>query len=239
MRVVLLGPPGAGKGTHAAALADAYGMSLLATGDVFRDNVRRQSALGRAARQFIERGELVPDEIVIAMVTDRIAQPDVAACGFLLDGFPRSLAQATALDTFLRRQAQGLDAALRLIVPHDEIVSRVVNRRCCPSDGSVYHLQFAPPRVAGRCDVCGGPLSTRSDDIAEVVLRRLQAYEANALAVDRFYRDRGLLHDVVSVGPLQAVARAARDTLDGIASQSSAAGSSIDLTDADARVLVD
>ena len=238
MRVVLLGPPGAGKGTHAAAVARRYGMSLLATGDVFRDNVRQGTPLGMTAKDYLERGELVPDDIVIAMVTARLDRPDVRAKGFLLDGFPRSLAQAAVLEDVLACQNLSLDVALRLVVPDAEIVSRVVNRRSCPDDGSVYHLQFAPPRLPGRCDLCEGPLTQRPDDTEQVVRTRLQAYAANAEAVDQFYAERGLLRDVVSVGPLDSVAAAIRAVLDahlGVAGSDAV----IDISDGAAGVRID
>jgi adenylate kinase len=217
VRLVLLGPPGAGKGTQAVHIARAYAVPRVATGDIFRDNVSNQTSLGAEAKVHMERGDLVPDDIVIRMVTDRLERDD-AVKGFLLDGFPRTVPQAVALEEYLDSVGLPLDVVLRFNVPESEIVRRIVNRRVCPVDNTVYHLDFAPPKVDEVCDVCGTPLLHRKDDTEEVVLRRLEEYHAKTEHLEYFYWERGLLRDVESVGPVEEVTRrtlAVLDDLDG------------------------
>lgn len=215
MRLVLLGPPGAGKGTQAVHIARTFGIAQIATGDIFRSNVRSQTALGTKAKAYMERGDLVPDDIVIGMVTDRLSQPD-AEKGFVLDGFPRTVPQAVALEDFLAANDRPLDVVLRFNLPESEVVRRIVNRRTCPKDGSVYHLEFAPPRNEGLCDECGTPLVQRKDDTREVVLHRLQEYHDKTERLEYFYWERGLLRDVESVGPVEEVTRRALKLLDDL-----------------------
>lgn len=215
MRLVLLGPPGAGKGTQAVHIARAFGIPRIATGDIFRENVRSETPLGKEAKSFMERGDLVPDEVVIGMVKDRLGNDD-AEKGFLLDGFPRTVPQAVALEDFLADVGRPLDVVLRFNVPESEIVRRIVNRRTCPKDGSVYHLEFAPPKKEGICDECGTPLVHRKDDTQEVVLHRLEEYHAKTERLEYFYWERGLLRDVESVGPVEDVTRRTLDLLDDI-----------------------
>ena len=219
MRLVLLGPPGAGKGTQAVHIARAFRVPRIATGDIFRENVRNETPLGKEAKAFMDRGDLVPDEVVIEMVKDRLSQDD-AEKGFLLDGFPRTVPQAVALEDFLANLNRPLDVVLRFNVPEAEVVRRIVNRRTCPNDGSVYHLEFAPPRKEGLCDECGTPLVHRKDDTREVVLHRLQEYHEKTERLEFFYWERGLLRDVESVGPVEEVTKrtlALLDDLDGLA----------------------
>ena len=218
MRLVLLGPPGAGKGTQAVHIAREFGIPRIATGDIFRENVRNETPLGKEAKAYMDRGDLVPDEVVIGMVKDRLSQDD-ADKGFLLDGFPRTVPQAVALEDFLVGGNRPLDVVLRFNVPESEVVRRIVNRRTCPNDGSVYHLDFAPPRKAGVCDECGSPLVHRKDDTEEVVLHRLQEYHSKTERLEYFYWERGLLRDIESVGPVDEVTRRTLkllDDLDGI-----------------------
>jgi len=215
VRLVLLGPPGAGKGTQAVQIARAFGVPQIATGDIFRHNVRNETELGRQAKSFMDRGDLVPDDIVIGMVKDRLGQDD-AEKGFLLDGFPRTVPQAVALEDFLASENRPLDVVLRFNVPESEVVRRIVNRRSCPNDGSVYHLEFAPPKVEGVCDECGAELIQRKDDTKEVVLHRLEEYHAKTERLEYFYWERGLLRDVESVGPVEEVTKRTLALLDDI-----------------------
>ncbi len=217
MRLVLLGPPGAGKGTQAVHIARAYAVPRVATGDIFRDNVSGQTSLGAEAKVYMERGDLVPDDIVIRMVTDRLERDD-AVNGFLLDGFPRTVPQAVALEEYLDSVGRPLDVVVRFNVPESDIVRRIVNRRVCPVDNSVYNLDYAPPKVDEVCDLCATPLQHRQDDTEEVVLRRLEEYHAKTEDLEYFYWERGLLRDVESVGPVEEVTRrtlAVLDDLDG------------------------
>ena len=215
MRLVLLGPPGAGKGTQAVHIARAFAVPRIATGDIFRENVRNETPLGKEAKNYMDRGDLVPDEVVIGMVKDRLSQDD-AEKGFLLDGFPRTVPQAVALEDYLANENRPLDVVLRFNVPESEVVRRIVNRRTCPNDGSVYHLEFAPPRKEGICDECGTPLVHRKDDTQEVVLHRLQEYHEKTERLEYFYWERGLLRDVDSIGPVEEVTRRTLKLLDDL-----------------------
>ncbi len=164
MRIVLVGPPGAGKGTQAAFLAKNLSIPHISTGDLFRANISRQTDLGKLAKSYMDRGELVPDEVTIAMAKDRMEQPD-AKNGFLLDGFPRNVKQAEALDEMLRTEGMKLDAVLDLEVPEEEVVKRIAGRRVCRNDSAhVFHVSYKPAKQEGVCDVCGGELYQRDDD---------------------------------------------------------------------------
>ena len=215
MRLVLLGPPGAGKGTQAVHIARAFGVPRIATGDIFRENVRNETPLGKEAKSYMERGDLVPDEVVIGMVQDRLSQED-AGKGFLLDGFPRTVPQAVALEDYLANENRPLDVVLRFNVPESEVVRRIVNRRVCPKDDNVYHLEFAPPRKEGVCDECGTELIHRKDDTEEVVIHRLQEYHSKTERLEYFYWERGLLRDVESVGPVEEVTKRTLKLLDDL-----------------------
>lgn len=195
--VVLLGPPGAGKGTIAARVVEATGLLHLSTGDVLRDEVARGTELGRAARAFMERGELVPDDVVLAMVRERVKDRS----GVLLDGFPRTMAQAHGLAKFLP-----LQAVVYLAVSKDEVVRRLGGRRVCGACGAVYNLVTQPPRVAGRCDRCGGELLRRPDDAPEVVARRYEVYERESRPLVEHYAREGVLVTVDAARPPEAVA---------------------------------
>jgi adenylate kinase len=214
MRIVLLGPPGAGKGTQAAAIAAAHRVPHIATGDIFRDHAREATALGRLAQGYMERGELVPDEVVIAMVTDRLGQAD-ARGGFLLDGFPRTVPQALELERVLEREGRPLHAVLRFAIPDGLVIRRIADRRTCPDCGAVYQLESAPPLVDEVCDHCGGKLYQRADDAEDVVRHRLEEYHEKTAPLEAFYRERGLLRDLDAVGPVEEVTRRAPTLLDG------------------------
>jgi adenylate kinase len=196
-------------------IARAFSVPRIATGDIFRENVRNETPLGKEAKAFMDRGDLVPDEVVIGMVRDRLSQDD-ADKGFLLDGFPRTVPQAVALEDYLANENRPLDVVLRFNVPESEVVRRIVRRRTCPNDGNVYHLDFAPPRNDGVCDECGTTLVHRKDDTQEVVLHRLQEYHEKTERLEYFYWERGLLRDVESVGPVEDVTRRTLQLLDDL-----------------------
>ncbi len=208
MRVILLGPPGAGKGTQAVRIAEAFGLPHISTGDIFRENVRGGTDLGTRAKSYMDAGELVPDEIVVGMVGDRLAEAD-AAEGFILDGFPRTVPQAQALEDLLVDRDAPLDVVLRFIVDHDEVVARLTGRRTCTGCGAVFHLEHAPPATEGVCDSCGGELIQRDDDTEDVVLNRLEVYRKQTEPLEHFYWERGLLRDVEAVGEVDGVAERA------------------------------
>ena len=192
MHVVLLGPPGAGKGTQAARIVEATGLVHVATGDMFRENVRGGTELGTLANQFMDRGELVPDEVTIGMLRDRLDRPD-AAGGSLLDGFPRTVEQAQALDSALAARDQQVDAALLIDVPADIVRARLGGRWTCPSDGSVYHETNNPPQTAGACDRCGEALIQRDDDTPDAIDRRLTVYQDQTAPLIAYYEQAGKL----------------------------------------------
>jgi adenylate kinase len=198
VRVILLGPPGAGKGTQAARLAERFHIPHISTGDILRQNVRDATALGSEAKRFMDAGDLVPDEVIIGMVGDRIAQDD-AQNGFLFDGFPRTVPQAEALEQILVAQDAPLDAVLRLAVPRVEVIRRLTGRRTCEACGRIFHLVYDPPQDPSTCDECSGSLLQRDDDREDVVLNRLEVYAAQTEPLEHFYWERGLLRDVEAV----------------------------------------
>ncbi|MCL6450379.1 MAG: adenylate kinase [Acetobacteraceae bacterium] len=207
MRVVFMGPPGAGKGTQAVELARRQGVPHLSLGDMLRQAAAEGSELGLRAREFMERGALVPDQVVVGLVEERLGRPDCQA-GFVLDGFPRTLAQAEALERILARQGRGLDAVLNLEVDDESLVERLVGRRVCRRCGQNYHLRHRPPRRDEVCDVCGGELYQREDDREETVRRRLEVHRANSAPILGLYRAAGLLRAVDGRGGVEEVAAA-------------------------------
>jgi adenylate kinase len=184
--VVLLGPPGAGKGTQAARLAERTGLAHVASGDLFREHLARGSELGKLAQAYMSRGELVPDEVTIRMIAERLGQPD-AASGAIFDGFPRTVPQAEALDRLLAAYGERVDRAVVIDVARDELIRRLTGRWLCRQCQTPYHEASRPPRVPGRCDVCGGELYQRPDDTAEVVERRLAVYEEQTRSLLDWY----------------------------------------------------
>ena len=216
MRVlVLLGAPGAGKGTQAAILAQRLGLPHVATGDLFRAAVRAGSALGREAQRYMERGELVPDAITIEMLVERLERPD-AAEGVVLDGFPRSRAQAEALEAALLARDERVECAILIDVPAEELVGRMAGRFVCRLAGHPYHVVMAPPRVPGICDVDGSALEQREDDRADVVRSRLARQLAPMQSVVEFYRTRGVLRIVDGRQPIDLVTRGLFQALDPV-----------------------
>jgi adenylate kinase len=204
VRVVLLGPPGAGKGTHAARLAARLGVPVIATGDIFRHAAMADSPLAERLHSYMDRGELVPDDLTNEIVEQRISQPD-AASGFVLDGYPRSVDQAKMLDESLALQGASLDKAIKLMLTKPEILSRLTGRRVCPTDGSVYHIVTNPPRVEDRCDIDGTPLVQREDDSEETVLRRLEVYGQRTKPLYDLYGEKGILTGVDAIGTPEEV----------------------------------
>jgi adenylate kinase len=204
MRVVLLGPPGAGKGTQARRLAARWSVPQIATGDMLREAVAHGTRLGLEARRFMDAGELVPDAVIIGLVRERLAQPD-GRKGFVLDGFPRTAAQAEALDQLLEAEGTPLDRVVLFEVPDEEPVARLSGRRVCRSCGRNYHVTLSPPRTPGRCDVCGGELYQRTDDEEATVRRRLAVYGRDTRPLVDYYRRRGLLVAISGTGPVDKV----------------------------------
>jgi adenylate kinase len=203
MQLILLGLPGAGKGTQAAKVRDEYGIPHISTGDMFRAAIAAESKLGLEVKEYLDSGRLVPDDLTIQVVQSRLGQGDTDK-GFLLDGFPRTLEQATALDAMLAEIGRELDVALYIHVPQEVLLARLTGRRLCRSCGATYHVVFQPPKVDGICDICGGELYQRSDDTEEAVATRLQQYAQTAPLVE-YYRERGLLRQVDGQRPIDAV----------------------------------
>lgn len=189
--LIFIGPPGAGKGTQAAMLEKELGLKQVSSGDLFRENLKNQTELGLLAKSYMDRGELVPDEVTIRMVQDRMQRSDCAR-GAILDGFPRTLQQASALDAMLTAQGSQINLAPVLTVDDDELIVRLTGRRVCRSCGATYHVQFNPSRVEGVCDVCGGELYQRSDDSPETVHNRLYVYYKQTSPLIGYYYAHGL-----------------------------------------------
>jgi adenylate kinase len=207
MRLVLLGPPGAGKGTQGVLLGERYGIPQISTGEILRDHVQRGTKLGIRARSYMDRGEYVPDDLVVSMVMDRLAGPD-AEKGFILDGFPRTVAQAEALEHALGSAGDPLTAVLKFSVGGELAVRRLIGRYTCPSCGRTYHLEFKPPANDEVCDVCGAKLERRADDDELTARRRLAVYREQASPLERFYAERDLLHQVdAEASPDEVIAR--------------------------------
>ena len=204
MRLVLLGPPGAGKGTQAAAVRDRFGIPHISTGDMLRGAIAAGTPVGRKARVIVEGGNLVPDEIMAEMVKERLSAPDTAP-GFLLDGYPRNIEQGVTLESILQALGQRLDHVLYLVLDDAEIVKRLSGRRTCGSCGAPFHVVTAPPATAGACNACGSRLVQREDDREEVVARRLKVYRERTEPLVGFYTDRGLLRKVDASGTVSDV----------------------------------
>lgn len=203
--IILLGAPGAGKGTQATRLSEALGLPHVSSGDLFRDNLKQQTPLGLLAKSYMEKGELVPDDVTVAMVRSRLSQPDTNARGAILDGFPRTVEQATALEDVLRQDNKHIDAVIAIQVSDDALVARLTGRWICRQCQAVYHTLYNPPKTAGRCDVCGGELYQRPDDQIETVGNRLKVYFNQTLPLIEFYHQKGLLHEVDGAQDIEAV----------------------------------
>jgi len=217
MRLILLGPPGAGKGTQAAWLKESYAIPQLSTGEMLREAVAKGTEVGREAKSIMEAGQLVSDEIINRIVAERIDQPDCAN-GFILDGFPRTVPQAEALDHMLAERGVHLDAVIEFHVDHDALVERISGRFSCAKCGAGYHDGFKPTKIPGVCDVCGSTeFVRRQDDNAETVAARLDAYEAQTAPLLPFYRSKGLIRTVDGMAPIDEVTAAINQALAGAA----------------------
>jgi adenylate kinase len=211
LHLILLGAPGSGKGTQAAVIAEKTGWKHLSTGDMLREAVAKGTGLGKTAQDYMQKGALVPDELVIAMLVERLAQPD-AGQGFVLDGFPRNLAQAKALDAALEAQDKKIDLALNIDVPDEELVRRLSGRWLCRNCGAIYHEESSPPQIAGKCDRCGHDLYQRDDDKPETVRARLEQQKPPADLIAH-YRAQGKLLDINGLQPVENVTAAVLEAI--------------------------
>jgi adenylate kinase len=212
VRLVLVGPPGAGKGTQAQFISSNLSIPKISTGDIFRYNVSTGTELGRQAKSFMDKGDLVPDEVTIAMVSSRL-QEDDAAVGFLLDGFPRNVPQAETLKKMLAEWDARLDIVLELVVDDDEVVRRLSGRRTCRKCGRIWHVVFDPPARQGICDDCGGELFQRDDDQEETIRHRLDVYQQQTRPLIAYYADEGTLLGIDATGPVEEITDRAMSAL--------------------------
>lgn len=195
MRIIMLGAPGAGKGTQAKMIAERYGIPHISTGDIFRANIKEGTELGRKAKTYMDKGELVPDELVVDLVVDRLAKDD-AKKGYILDGFPRTIPQAEALDEALLKMDEKIDYAIDVDVPDDDIIARMSGRRACVACGGTFHIVNVPPKKEGICDLCGGELILRDDDRPETVQNRLNVYHNQTQPLIDYYNKKEILKTV-------------------------------------------
>lgn len=204
MRIIMLGAPGAGKGTQAKQIADKYQIPHISTGDIFRMNIKEGTELGKKAKTFMDQGALVPDELTVALVVDRIQKEDCKN-GFVLDGFPRTIPQAEALDKKLAEMEEKMDYAIDVDVPDENIVNRMGGRRACVNCGSTYHIVSIPTKVEGICDKCGNEVVLRDDDKPETVQKRLKVYHEQTQPLINYYNSQGILKSVNGVRPMEDV----------------------------------
>lgn len=213
--IVLLGPPGVGKGTQARILAQETGLVHVSSGDLFRENLSQQTELGKLAKSYMDRGELVPDEVTIQMIRERLSRSDCEA-GAILDGFPRTPAQADALEALLREQGAQVNLVPLITAPVEVLVDRLSGRWTCRAQGHIYHEKYNPPQVPGRCDVDGSELYQREDDRSETVQRRIQVYLEQTAPLIEYYRQRGLLLEVDGTQPIEIVTATLRKAIESI-----------------------
>ncbi|MGD8504119.1 MAG: adenylate kinase [Syntrophobacterales bacterium] len=204
MNIILLGPPGAGKGTQAKMLVDQYQIPQISTGDILRAAVKEGTQLGKEAKSYMDKGELVPDSVVIGIVEERIKEPDCAK-GYMLDGFPRTVPQAEALDGMLQNLSSMIDHVVSIEVGKEELVKRLTGRRTCRECGAGYHVMFDPPKKEDVCDKCGGELYQRDDDNVETVTSRLEVYEAQTLPLIDYYKTQGKVRPIDGVGEIKDI----------------------------------
>lgn len=204
MRLVLLGAPGAGKGTQAKKLIDKFGIPQISTGDILRKNVADGTPLGKEAKSYMDKGELVPDTVVLGLIEDRLKQEDCKQ-GFILDGFPRNTAQAETLDGMLKKLNMPLDSALSVDVPKEDLMKRLTGRRTCKGCGQMYNVYFSAPKKEGVCDKCGGALFQRDDDKEETIKRRLDVYDAQTAPLMDYYKKSGIVKSVKGVGSIDEI----------------------------------
>jgi len=203
MNIVLLGPPGSGKGTQAKMIADKYKVKHISTGDILRDNVRNGTPLGKEAKKYMDAGKLVPDTLLIDIIRDRLAKPDIKN-GWMLDGYPRTIPQAEAMEKIMPALGQKLNVVLNIDVPDNELVERLSGRRMCKC-GASYHLQFNPPKETGKCDVCHGELYHRDDDKAEAIMKRLETYHNQTQPLIDYYSKKGVIANIKGSGDIQQI----------------------------------
>ncbi len=204
MNLILLGPPGSGKGTQAKLIVEKYGIPHISTGDMLREAVAKGTELGKEAKKYMDAGKLVPDEVVIGIVKERLQQPDCEK-GFILDGFPRTIPQAEALDKILEELGKKIDAVINIQVPEEEVVKRIVNRRTCKNCGAVYHLIYKPPKEDNKCDKCGGELYQRDDDKEETVRQRYKVYKEQTEPLVEYYAKKGVLYNIDGTKSIEEV----------------------------------
>lgn len=204
MKIIMLGAPGAGKGTQAERIAEKYGIPHISTGDIFRANIKEGTELGKEAKSYMDKGLLVPDSLTVALVIDRIGQPDCSK-GYILDGFPRTIPQAECLSKALAEKGEALDYAIDVDVPDENIVSRMSGRRACPGCGATYHIVYAAPAKEGICDKCGSELYLRDDDKPETVQKRLTVYHEQTQPLIEYYQKENILHTVDGTKGLEEV----------------------------------
>lgn len=204
MKIIMLGAPGAGKGTQAKMIADKYGVPHISTGDIFRANIKNGTELGMEAKKYMDQGLLVPDELTVCILLDRVAQDDCKN-GYVLDGFPRTIPQAEVLDSELTKLGDHIDYAINVDVPDENIVKRMSGRRACLTCGATYHIEHVPPKKEGICDVCGSELVLRDDDKPETVKNRLNVYHEQTQPLIDFYTEKGVLKTVDGTVPMEEV----------------------------------
>ena len=204
MKIIMLGAPGAGKGTQAKMIADKYGVPHISTGDIFRANIKNGTELGMEAKKYMDQGLLVPDELTVRILLDRVAQDDCKN-GYVLDGFPRTIPQAEILDSELTKLGDHIDYAINVDVPDENIVKRMSGRRACLTCGATYHIEHVPPKKEGICDVCGSELVLRDDDKPETVKNRLNVYHEQTQPLIDFYTEKGVLKTVDGTVPMEEV----------------------------------
>jgi adenylate kinase len=204
MRLILLGPPGAGKGTQATRLVERYGIPQISTGDILRAAVRQGTELGTSAKSYMDAGKLVPDSVVIGIIGERLQEADCSK-GYILDGFPRTVAQADALQETVAKLGQGIDHVLSVEVPNDELVQRLSGRRTCKACGAMYHVTFSPPKAPDTCDKCGGELFQRDDDQEATIRARLKVYDEQTAPLIAYYRKAGLLRAIPGTGSMEEI----------------------------------
>jgi adenylate kinase len=204
VKIILLGPPGAGKGTQAKSISSKYSVPHISTGDIFRKHISKLTPLGIEAKMFIDKGQLVPDDLTIDLVKHRLEEDDCSG-GFLLDGFPRTVKQAEALDIFLSEAGKKIDKALLIEVPKGFIIDRMTGRRVCLTCGASYHIKYNPPRIAERCDICGSDIIQRKDDEVDTVSERLDVYDRQTQPLIKYYKDKNVLAAVDGTKPINDV----------------------------------
>lgn len=212
MKIIMLGAPGAGKGTQAKKIAEKYSIPHISTGDIFRANIKNGTELGKKAKEYMDQGLLVPDELVVDLVVDRVGQPD-AADGYVLDGFPRTIPQAQALDKALEALGEKVDYAINVEVPDENIINRMSGRRACVACGATYHLVHIPPKTEGICDKCGKELILRDDDKPETVKKRLDVYHDQTQPLIDYYTNKGILKEVDGTVDMEIVFKNITDIL--------------------------